>query len=41
MKMKTFDRAKSFLLKAAESARTTEEQAENSQMQRFATFGAD
>ncbi len=41
MKMKTFDRAKAFLLKAAESARTAEEQAENSRMLQFATARAD
>jgi tetratricopeptide (TPR) repeat protein len=41
MKAKTFDRAQSFLLKAAESARTADEQAENARMMRFATVRAD
>jgi tetratricopeptide (TPR) repeat protein len=41
MKMRTFDRAKAFLLKAAESARTADEQAENSRMLRFAAVRAD
>lgn len=41
MKMKTFDRAKAFLLKATESARTAEEQAENSRMLQFAAARAD
>jgi hypothetical protein len=41
IKTKNFDRAKAFLLKAAESARTAEQQAENSQMLRFATARAD
>jgi tetratricopeptide (TPR) repeat protein len=35
IKTKNFDRAKAFLLKAAASARTAEEQGENSQMMRF------
>jgi hypothetical protein len=39
--MKTFDRAKVSLLKAAEFARTAEEQAENSRMLRFAAARAD
>ncbi len=41
IKMKTFGRAKAFLVKAAESARTAEEQAENSRMMRFAAARAD
>jgi tetratricopeptide (TPR) repeat protein len=41
MKMKTFDRARAFLLKAAESARTVGEQAENSRMLQFAAVRAD
>ncbi|MFL6452080.1 MAG: tetratricopeptide repeat protein [Bryobacteraceae bacterium] len=41
IKMKAFDGAKAFLLKAAESARTPEQQAENSRMLRFAAARAD
>jgi hypothetical protein len=41
MKTKTFDRAKVFLLKAADAARTAEQHTENSRMLQFAAIRAD